>query len=45
MADKYEEWASETLAYANDTDTESTWREFFEEVASELLSLARISRG
>lgn len=44
MADLYEEWAAETLSYAKD-QTEPWWANAYEEMASELLSLARRSRG
>ncbi len=45
MDEHYEEWAAETLSYAKDADTETSWREFFEEVASELLSLSNLARA
>lgn len=45
MADLYEQWAAETLTSANSQEPhESDWRDAFEEIASEMLSLARASR-
>ena len=42
MADLYEQWASETLSMANEQKPhEADWREAYDEIASELLSLAR----
>lgn len=45
MVDLYEQWASEALAAANEQQShEADWRDGYEEMASELLALARISR-
>ena len=45
MTDLYEQWASETLTSANQQEPhEGDWRNAFEEIASEMLSLARASR-
>lgn len=44
MADFYEQWAAETLSYAND-QVDEEWRDVYEEVASELLSLANQAHG
>lgn len=43
MADLYEEWAAETLSYAKQ-QADPWWRDAFGEIASELLSLARVAR-
>lgn len=45
MADLYEQWASETLTSANQQEAhEADWRDAYEEITSELLSLARVCR-
>lgn len=45
MVDLYEQWAAETLTSANQQEAhEADWRDAFEEIASELLSLARACR-
>lgn len=46
MADLYEEWAAETLSYAKQQRPgEAWWRDAFEEIAAELLSLSNVARA
>jgi hypothetical protein len=44
MRDIYESWASEELSIANERSHVKMWQDAYEEMASELLTLARISR-
>lgn len=40
----YDEWASESLSYAKASADHPAWADAYEEMASELISLANLAR-